>query len=282
MCELLGLNANVPTDICFSFSGLVQRGGRTGPHRDGWGIAMYEGRGCRFFHDPRPSVASAIAELIQRHAIRSRIIVSHIRLANRGRVCLENTHPFSRVLWGQTWVFAHNGQLRAVKKRRLGLFTPVGSTDSEHAFCWMLGEIARRFPSRPRSRRQLWDFVAALSADIATTGVFNYLMSDSRALYAHCSTQLGWVTRRAPFGPARLVDTGAEVDFSELTTPDDVVTVIASRALTSNECWQVMQPGSLEVFVDGQACNRAPGEALTAASGRPFFLAHRQSRVATA
>ena len=38
MCELLGMSANVPTDICFSFTGLVQRGGGTGPHKDGWGI----------------------------------------------------------------------------------------------------------------------------------------------------------------------------------------------------------------------------------------------------
>jgi predicted glutamine amidotransferase len=40
MCELLGMSANVPTDIVFSFTGLMQRGGRTGPHRDGWGIAF--------------------------------------------------------------------------------------------------------------------------------------------------------------------------------------------------------------------------------------------------
>ena len=42
MCELLGMSANVPTDICFSFTGLMQRGGRTGPHVDGWGIAFFE------------------------------------------------------------------------------------------------------------------------------------------------------------------------------------------------------------------------------------------------
>jgi len=28
MCELLGMSANVPTDIVFSFTGLMQRGGR--------------------------------------------------------------------------------------------------------------------------------------------------------------------------------------------------------------------------------------------------------------
>ncbi|MBL8484585.1 MAG: class II glutamine amidotransferase, partial [Rhodocyclaceae bacterium] len=27
MCQLLGMNCNVPTDICFSFSGFQARGG---------------------------------------------------------------------------------------------------------------------------------------------------------------------------------------------------------------------------------------------------------------
>ncbi|NBA25711.1 class II glutamine amidotransferase, partial [Aeromonas caviae] len=55
MCELLGMSANVPTDICFSFTGLMLRGGKTGPHKDGWGITFYEGRGFRTFKDPEPS-----------------------------------------------------------------------------------------------------------------------------------------------------------------------------------------------------------------------------------
>ena len=145
MCELLGMSANVPTDICFSFTGLMQRGGRTGPHRDGWGIAFYEGHGCRAFHDPHPSAESEIARLVQRYAIKSRIVVSHIRRANRGRVCLENTHPFGRELWGRHWVFAHNGQLRGVKRLPLHFYHPIGSTDSEHAFCWLLDHIRARF-----------------------------------------------------------------------------------------------------------------------------------------
>ena len=94
MCELLGMSANVPTDICFSFRGLMQRGGATGPHRDGWGIAFYEGRGCRTFHDPTSSVSSPVAQLISQYPIKSRVVVSHIRQATHGRVCLENTHPF--------------------------------------------------------------------------------------------------------------------------------------------------------------------------------------------
>lgn len=93
MCELLGMSANVPTDICFSFTGLVQRGGGTGPHKDGWGITFYEGKGCRTFKDPQPSFQSPIAKLVQDYPIKSCSVVAHIRQANRGRVALENTIP---------------------------------------------------------------------------------------------------------------------------------------------------------------------------------------------
>ncbi len=53
---IAGMSANVPTDICFSFTGLVQRGGGTGPHKDGWGITFYEGKGCRTFKDLNPAL----------------------------------------------------------------------------------------------------------------------------------------------------------------------------------------------------------------------------------
>lgn len=262
MCELLGMSANVPTDICFSFSGLVQRGGHTGPHRDGWGISLYEGRGCRSFHDPRPSVASEIADLIERYSIKSTIIISHIRLANRGRVCLENTHPFTRELWGASWTFAHNGQLRGVKRRRLRHYRPIGSTDSEHAFCWMLDRIRREFPRRPRSTARLWKLIEAMAQELDTLGTFNFLMSDSRHLYAYCATRLGWLTRRHPFGRARLIDTGKVIDFSKETTPRDVVSVIASRPLTDDESWNVMHKGSFQVFKEGEAQLQAPVHVL--------------------
>ena len=41
MCQLLGMNCNVPTDICFSFTGFQARGGATDVHADGWGIAFF-------------------------------------------------------------------------------------------------------------------------------------------------------------------------------------------------------------------------------------------------
>src|SRR4051812_32716420 len=61
MCELLGMECNLPTDIVFSFTGFALRGGKTGPHADGWGLALYDGRYARSFLEPTPACESPMA-----------------------------------------------------------------------------------------------------------------------------------------------------------------------------------------------------------------------------
>ncbi|WP_299183244.1 class II glutamine amidotransferase [uncultured Neptuniibacter sp.] len=252
MCELLGMSANVPTDICFSFAGLMQRGGGTGPHKDGWGIAFYEGKGARCFHDPNPSVESKIANLIKEHPIKSHVVISHIRQANVGSICLENTHPFQRELWGYTWTFAHNGQLdQALFDKPLSFYHPVGTTDSEYAFCWLLGELRTRFPQRPESFSEVSAFIHQLCEELRELGVFNMLLTESTHLFAFCGSKLSWITRKAPFGEASLTDCEMTVDFVKETTPEDIVTVIATVPLTENEEWVSLKPGELVTFVQG-------------------------------
>ncbi len=250
MCELLGMSANVPTDIRFSFAALARRGGETGPHADGWGISFYEGRGQRSFHEPEPSARSELAKFLRNTAIKSRIVVAHVRKANRGRVSLENTHPFTRELWGRAWTFAHNGQLKGVKRLPLGAFTPVGSTDSEHAFCWMMGRLQARFRGLP-APAVLDRAVAGLCAELHALGVFNMLLTDSRTLYAHCGKRLCYLTRQAPFGTATLIDEDWRVDFAQETTERDVVTVVATQALTRDECWKDLARGDVLSLRDG-------------------------------
>tara|TARA_R110002110_G_scaffold383245_2_gene594609 strand:+ start:49969 stop:50748 length:780 start_codon:yes stop_codon:yes gene_type:complete len=252
MCELLGMSANVPTDICFSFSGLMQRGGKTGSHRDGWGVAFYEGKGCRVFHDPDPSAYSEMAGFIKTYPIHSTKVLCHIRKANRGRVCLENTHPFVKQMWGRNWCFAHNGQLKGVKKSlELKNFFPVGTTDSEHVYCWMLEKIESKFPTPPKNDKQLWKYIEILAEEVSEYGVFNFLLSDSKYLYAHCSTKLVWLTRKSPFGQATLVDEDLMVDFNDVSSAKDVISIIATQPLTHNEVWNKAEKGDFLVFRDG-------------------------------
>lgn len=252
MCELLGMSANVPTDICFSFTGLMQRGGRTGPHIDGWGISFFEGKGVREFKDIKASVDSEIARFLQHYPIKSHIVVSHIRQANSGKVGLENTHPFTRELWGLPWVYAHNGQLRGVKKKKLSYYRPIGTTDSEYALCYILNQLREKFPKYPTSRSQLFKSIFELCIELNGLGVFNILFSDSKYLYCYCATKLSWITRKAPFGVANLKDEDLKINFREETTPNDVVSVIATQPLTDNESWYQLAKGDMLVFEKGR------------------------------
>lgn len=250
MCELLAMSANTPTDLCFSFTGLRRRGGEAGPHGDGWGVAFYEGRGVRVFHDPAASAQSRIAEVVETHPIKSEVALCHIRQANVGQVALENTHPFIRELWGRYWSFAHNGQIQGFHARS-GFYTPVGDTDSEHLFCDLLNRLRERLGPDADDAAVHAQLVEAASA-YARDGVCNLLISNGEWLFTFCSTRMVSITRRAPFGPARLRDADVTVDFEAETTPDDIVSVIATDPLTTDEQWSRYEPGEFRFWRSGE------------------------------
>jgi glutamine amidotransferase len=251
MCELLGMECNVPTDITFSFSGLRQRGGRTGPHSDGWGLAFYDGRAARVFLEPTPAAESALARFLADNPIHTKLCIGHVRRRTRGENCLADTHPFVRELWGRHWVFAHNGTLRGVRRRRLGRFRPIGRTDSEWGFCWLLEALRSSFSDYPRRPSDLAEAVAAIGGDLSIHGKFNFLLGDGRHLFARCHTKLAYIIRKAPFGVACLADEDVRVDFAKVTTPRDRVAVVATVPLTTNEQWVQGRPGELWVFDEG-------------------------------
>ncbi len=254
------MNCNVPTDIVFSFTGFAMRGGRTDTHHDGWGIAFFEGAGVRHFVDHQAAVASPVAELIKRYPIKSRNVIAHIRKATQGHVALENCHPFVRELWGRYWVFAHNGDLKQFHPALNGPFRPVGNTDSELAFCFLLQELRARFGDVAPPLAQLRAALAELVGAIARHGAFNLMLSDGSALFAHCSTRLCYVVRQYPFLTAQLSDEDVSVDFSQVTTPEDRVAIIVTEPLTTNEIWTEFFPGELKVFVDGQPLPSIDGD----------------------
>ncbi|TYL48125.1 class II glutamine amidotransferase [Marinomonas sp. IMCC 4694] len=253
MCELLGMSASVPTDICFSFSGLRARGGRTGPHKDGWGMAMYRDGDVWAIHDPRPSADSDMAEVMSHASLKCDIVISHIRQANVGAVNLLNTHPFSRFLWDKTWTYAHNGQLENATDLPLVRYHPLGNTDSERAFCWIIEQLQTRFGDQEPSVSDISTRLWQLALQLKSRGVFNMMLSDGVRLYCFCTTKLHWITRRAPFKKATLSDEDVIIDFKEVTTDKDVVTVIATQPLTQDETWNQMQEGELCVFEGGEA-----------------------------
>jgi glutamine amidotransferase len=106
-----------------SFAGFAERGGHPDEHRDGWGIAFFEGargvasvaagtggsshtsdpgdKGLRLFVDSTPAATSPVAGLVARYPIKSRNVIAHIRKATQGPVSLENCRLFVRELWSR-------------------------------------------------------------------------------------------------------------------------------------------------------------------------------------
>ena len=256
MCQLLGMNSRLPAALHLSFTGFAQRGGATGHHGDGWGMAFFEsegglpGKGIRYFIDKQSAAASPIAQMLRSYPVKSHNVVAHVRKATVGAVRLENSHPFVRELWGRYWVFAHNGDLKDFNPRLHGSFRPVGDTDSELAFCWLMQELAKSHYNVP-SVQELSLTLQELVPQIASHGTFNFLLSNGQALWAHASTHLYYLVRQYPFGEARLKDEDLLVDLAALNGPEDRICIVVTEPLTTNEAWTAFAPGELKVFLDG-------------------------------
>ena len=252
MCQLLGMNCNVPTDICFSFEGFCERGGITDKHEDGWGIAFFEGKASRTFIDTNPSSESPVAQMIKNYPIKSLNTIAHIRKATIGAVELSNTQPYQREVWGLNWIFAHNGDLWDYTPEINGHFQPIGTSDSERAFCIILNTLYEKYPDQPPTLSQLYKDIEEICSPIAEYGTLNFLLSNGELLFARCSTDLYYIIRQPPFAEAHLSDKDMTVDFTQLTGDNDRVAVIATQPLTYNETWTKFGKHQLIVFKDGK------------------------------
>lgn len=259
MCQLLGMNCNTPTDIVFSFEGFRRRAGLTDCHSDGFGITFFEGKGVRVFRDNQPAHSSPIADCAKQYHIKSLNVIAHIRKATQGDVNIENTHPFIRELWGQNWMFAHNGNLTQLPTLDENFYQPIGSTDSERAFCYLLSQLKQRFPQKP-TEQALFEAIKTISQHLRQGGTLNFLLSNGEWLLAHCSTNLHYLTRKAPFGLAQRVDDDYVIDFRKYTQAKDLVTIITTFPLTKDEQWQKMLPDGLVMFKQGEKIFEEIGE----------------------
>ncbi len=252
MCELFGLSANKVVKISFTWRGFRRRGRI---HRDGWGVAWYlDGGLVGLVKEPRPAPSSPIAGLLL-GGVRSRVVVSHVRLASRGGVSYVNTHPFVRRFLGRDWVFAHNGDVSGIVGRPgygLRWCSPAGDTDSEYAFCYLLERLRDSGAVRrgvERLSRELWE----TAEDVGTSGKFNFLLSDGTHLFAYSNREgtLYYLKRHPPhLGSVGLADEDYEARLEELKAPDERAVIVATKPLT-DEDWSPVRPHTLHAFRDG-------------------------------
>ena len=192
MCELFAMSSSVPATVGFSLERLARHGGAEGPHKDGWGLAIYQGRDCVLLREPQPASESPLLAFTERQGTRTAMALSHIRLATVGVPALRNTQPYARELGARMHVFAHNGDAPALldaTTERFDRFRPIGDSDSEYAFCGLLDRLAPLWDGLPRDEVPSLTQRLAVIGDYAKTlralGPANFIYADSEALFVH-------------------------------------------------------------------------------------------------
>src|SRR5947209_18414186 len=176
MCELMALSLNRPAAGHFSFR---EFGGRDRENVDGWGLAWYPDQSVALIKEPVSWRASQHTGFLEKYSgLLSSIYIAHVRHKTVGGPPTHaDTHPFIREFGGREYAFAHNGTLqqpgRSFPSKR---FRPLGTTDSEYAFCYLLERLSRRGDplTTPASFRWLHRELAGINE----LGQLNCLLSD--------------------------------------------------------------------------------------------------------
>jgi glutamine amidotransferase len=264
MCELFGLSTGRPRTASAALRAFRTRGGLAADNPDGWGLAYWDDGVPRLIKEPQSAAHSRLfAELCER--VRSSLIIAHVRKARHPPIAtMTNTHPFQRICCDREWVFAHNGLVPDIVELERASGNPVcrpaGETDSEHAFCHLLGHIAQQFRRAPPVDAPAWlEALAAVSEGVAAYGKFNFLMSDGEHLIAYGHDRLHYLEQPGGDPPGDRSSPGV---------------MIATEPLDASEGWVAFAPGELRVYRFGRLVGRAmtrPSPAMRSA-GHPRVL----------
>ena len=199
----------------------------------------------------------AVATAVQRwDRFRSSIFICHSG-THRGR-SFTDAHPFVRSHAGRDWIFAHNGELGRNLNVTLPLdeglgFEPVGHTDSEHALCWLMGQVraagARSFADVG------WQTLHAWLQRLNELGTLNVIWSDGLHVVAYHDQSgynaLHYLRRIPPPSSIKLESDLLELDVSNSVDENRTLTVVSTRPL-SDEAWSQLKPGEMRVISRGQ------------------------------
>jgi glutamine amidotransferase len=263
MCELLAMSARFPTTLHRSMAELARHGGDTGPHRDGWGIALVQDRDAFVLREPAAASRSAWLASLQEHAPRSEIAIAHIRRATQGAVLLRNSQPFTRELGGRVHLFAHNGMLPGIEHEprfASHRYRRIGDTDSEQAFCALLERLAPLWEADLPPLEERRAVIAAFARDLRELGPANFLYSDGDAIFAHGHR------RRTDSGD--IVPPGLHLLCRHCAgIADGVDVALVASVPLSDEPWRPLGEGELVVLQGGRAvaANQADGACVAVA-----------------
>ncbi len=259
MCDLLGLSFNTPVTAKITLDVFQQRGN---VNPDGWGVAFYQGGRVQIIKEAEPAVDSGLFDFMERYP-KSQMFITHVRRSTRGVSSYLNTHPFYRHLAiGSTkreFAFAHNGTFTQQDKLELDEFMPIGETDSERAFCFILDAISKR--NVVKWRIDDYRFIEKRLREINDgQNTLNCIFSDGEHLFCYSDENdhnngLRYVKQSYPYRKVELVspdDKLGQIDIQSDSNKTTQTGYIVSTRILTKELWTEFDRGELIVFKQGE------------------------------
>ena len=217
MCQLLGMNANTPTDVMFSFTGLATRAARAQGR-----LRHRLLRGLRRAPVRRPRTARACRRwpsMVKRYPIQSDNVIAHIRKATQGRVGAgEHAPVHARAVGPLLGVRAQRRPegLPPAAARRL----PAGRRHRQRARLLLADAgAARRTPACRASRRLTLTLARAGAAAQRARHLQHAAVQRPGAVGARLDAAVLAGAAATRSRTRTLADEDLSVDFAELTTP---------------------------------------------------------------
>ena len=185
MCELFGLSG--PDEITVN-EYLKTFFARSTSHPNGWGVAIFNGKGVSIEKEPVPAYKSRYLSERLKAPVRACSMMAHIRLATCGHMEYENCHPFvKKDKSGRTWTFMHNGTIFNCPVLSKYIYSQGGQTDSERILLYFIDmidiETARLGHALKASER--FEVISRAACTISPHNKVNFMLHDGSMLYIH-------------------------------------------------------------------------------------------------
>ncbi|MCM1398372.1 MAG: class II glutamine amidotransferase [Clostridium sp.] len=160
-------------------------------HPNGWGMAFFYGNAVSLEKQPEAAYKSSYLKQRLQFKIEADNMIAHIRLATRGNLNYENTHPFvMRDSSNRTWTLAHNGTIFDCDRLNPFVHSQQGQTDSERILAYMISRMNLEYEKKKElSGKERFALIDEILGEIAAENKVNLLLFDGEFMYAHTNYQ---------------------------------------------------------------------------------------------
>ena len=181
MCELFGVNSGSTLILNELLSEFFSHGTE---HPNGWGMAFFYGNAVSLEKQPEASHKSIYLKQRLQSKVEADKMIAHIRLATRGNINYENTHPFvMRDNNSRTWTLAHNGTIFDCDVLNRFVNIQQGQTDSERILTYIIDRI--NLEEKEMSPEERFQVIDKILCEITPENKVNLILFDSELMYVH-------------------------------------------------------------------------------------------------